>query len=65
MRGVIREGEKISVGEAIARLRLMTELDDPSPGGFEKLSRELDGGADAGETCGQVIEIRAPKEYLG
>ena len=62
-RGMMKAGEKITVGEAIARLRVVTELDGPSPAGFEKLARELDGG-DGAEGL-SVIEISAPKEYLG
>ena len=63
-RGMISPREKLTVGDAIARLRLLTELDDPSPAGFEKLVRELDGTDEAvsgAETVG--ISIDAPPDF--
>ena len=64
-RGLISGREKISVGEAIALLRLLTELDKPSPGGFEKLTGELRDGEEYGPSAASgSIEINAPEEFL-
>ena len=64
-RGMVSPKEKLTVGEAIVRLRLLTELDAPTPGGFEKLTKELCPDGSDGDGDSAVIEIRAPEEYLG
>lgn len=63
-RGMLSAREKLTVGDAIARLRLLYELDDPSPGGFEKLARELEGEApeSVGETAAR-IEMDIPEGF--
>ena len=63
-RGMLSPRERLTVGDAIARLRLLYELDDPSPGGFEKLARELNGEdpESVAETAAR-IEMDIPEEY--
>ena len=57
--------EKLTVGDAIARLRLLYELDDPSPGGFEKLARELEDGAEPESIAESTarIEMDVPEGF--
>ena len=64
-RGMISAREKLTVGEAIARLQLLTALDDPSPAGFEKLVKELDGSESEQKTPEAFgISIDAPEGFL-
>lgn len=61
-RGALGDDEKIDMKTAISYIRLLREIDNPSPDGFDRLAKIL-GEIEEEQTSAANITINVPPEY--